>query len=405
MSHGAAAMADAAFKDGLIGVDEDVLARASALVPLLAKNAVQADRDRKVPQENLDALRDAGLWGLTRPHARGGFQTNVRTTIECIAELARGCGSTAWVMMISTIEQMVMSFVPPRAQDEIYALSADPKFCGTFAPTSTARRVDGGVILSGRWGWCSNSEHADWAFMGLAIPDEDGNVLSYGQALMPMSECTIDPTWDSAGLCATGSHHLVASEVFVPDHRIFDVTAAASGERASCYPGTLYQSAFSATLSLMNASPIYGLARGALESTLRSIPEKPVTFTNLPKARDAATSQIAVATAADKIATVHMHFAATADMIDQAAADGRELTMDEKARARMSASTIAREGREAMECLLDANGASVFVRSNPIQLAWRDVSVASRHGYFIPTTTTQMYGGQLLGGAQIATLL
>lgn len=392
-------------RDGQVGVDPEILARARALAPLLARNAERADRERRIPQENIDALAEAGLWGLTRPRSRGGYQTNVRTTVEVIRELAKGCGSTAWVMMISTIEQMVVCFMPPKAQEDIYALSADPRFCGTFAPTSQARRVDGGLVLSGRWGWCSNSEHADWAFMGLAIPDDEGNIVSYGQALMPVSACRIDPTWEAAGLAATGSHHLVAEEVFVPDHMIFDVQAAAAGDRQSAYPGTLYQSAFSATLSLMNAAPMTGLAQGALESTLAAIPEKPVTYTTYQKGKDAPTSQIDVARADEHVRTACMHMAAIADLIDTAAAEGRELTTLEKARARMAAGTLGKEGRLAMDHLLDANGASVFLLSNPVQRAWRDLSVASRHGYFINTTCAQIYGAELLGGQQIATLL
>lgn len=405
MSTDCTTYSNAPLTDGLIGLDREIFARTTAVVPVLQKNAIRTDRERKLPAENVEAISEAGLWGLTRPISRGGFQTNVRTTVECFAEMARGCGSTGWVVMISSIEQMVMSFLGAEAQQEIYALSSNPKFSGTFAPTSKAYRVEGGIRLSGRWGWCSNSEQADWAFMGLGIPDANGNVISAGQALFPMSEAKIDPTWDSAGLTATGSHHIVVEDTFIPEHRIFDVTAASEGDRPSAYPGTLYQSAFSATLSLMNAAPMYGMAKAALEHTLKLIPEKPVTYTNIAKGKDAATSQMLVGLAADKIATAHMHLAATADMIDTAAAEGRELSMDEKAQARMSASTIGREGREALEYLLDANGASVFVRTNPVQLCWRDISVASRHGYFHPATTPQMYGAQLLGGHQIATLL
>lgn len=392
-------------KDGFVGVDKDVLARATALVPLLSKNAERADRERKIPQENIDAVASAGLWGITRPRSRGGYQTNVRTAVEVTRELARGCGSTAWCFAVSTIEQMVMSFLNEKAQEDIYALSSDPRFCGTFAPTSNARRVDGGVILSGRWGWCSNSEHAHWAFMGLAIPDKDGNVLSYGQALMPMSSCRIDPTWDSAGLTATASHHLVCEEVFVPDHRVFDVVAAGAGDRRSAYPGTLYQSAFSATLSLMNASPVVGLAQSALENTLKAVPEKPVTYTTYQKGKDAPTTQIDVARGDELVRTAYFHLSSTADMIDLAAADGRELTMLERARARMAAGAMGRTAREAVDHLLDASGASVFMLTNPVQRAWRDIAVATRHGYFINTTCAQMYGGELLGGNQISTLL
>ncbi len=393
------------FTDGLIGLDQQIIARASELVPFLASNAERADRERRVPQENIDAITQAGLWSLTRPRSRGGLQTNVRTAVEVISKLAEGCGSTSWCVMLSTIEQLVMSYLNERAQEDIYALSADPRFCGPFAPTSQARRVDGGVILSGRWGWCSNSEHSNWAFMGLAIPDENGNTRSFGQALIPMSECRIDPTWDSAGLKASASHHLVCNEVFVPDHRVFDVVAAGNGDRKSAYPGTLYKTAFSATLSLMNAAPMVGLGRSALRDTLTLIGEKPVTYTTYAQGKNAPTSQIDVAVADTKINTAYLYMANTADMLDQASVDGRELADLEKARARMAVGVMGKEARDGVDHLLDANGASVFQLTNPVQRAWRDLAVASRHGYLINTTCAQMYGAALLNGQQIATML
>lgn len=392
-------------KDGFVGVDREILARATALVPLLAKNAERADAERAVPQENVDALAEAGLWGLTRPRSRGGYQTNVRTTVEVVRELARGCGSTSWIMMISTIEQMVMSFLPQEAQEEIYALSPDPRFCGTFAPSSKVRLVDGGIIVSGRWGWCSNSEFAHWAFMGIPISDKDGNLLSYGQALIPTSSCTLERTWNAAGLAASSSHHLSCEEVFVPHHRVFDVMAAGRGDRHSAYPGTLYRSAFSASLSLMNASPMPGLAQCAFDQTVKAIPEKAVVNTTYTKSKDAPTCQIDIGWAAARIETACMHLAATADMIDAAAAEGRDLTMPEKARARMGAAVMGKEARDAVDHLLDASGASVFLLSNPSQRAWRDLGVASRHAYYLNTVCAQIYGAELLGGEQVATLL
>ncbi|WP_279589143.1 acyl-CoA dehydrogenase family protein [Sphingobium vermicomposti] len=391
--------------DGFVGVDRKILERASALVPLLASNAERADAERTVPQENIDALAEAGLWGLTRPHSRGGYQTNIRTTVEVVRELARGCGSTSWILMISTIEQMVMSFLPAEAQEEIYALNPDPRFCGTFAPSAKVRRVDGGIIVSGRWGWCSNSEFAHWAFMGVPILGEDGNVLSYGQALIPTSSCTIERTWNAAGLAASSSHHLHCEDIFVPDHRVFDVMAAGRGERTSAYPGTLYQSAFSASLSLMNASPMPGLAQCAFDQTVKAIPEKAVVNTTYMKSKDAPTCQVDVGWAAARLETSCMHMAAIADMIDAAAMEGRDLTISEKARARMAAGVMGKEARDAVDHLLDASGASVFLLSNPSQRAWRDLGVASRHAYYLNTICAQIYGAELLGGQQVATLL
>ncbi|MDR5799108.1 MULTISPECIES: acyl-CoA dehydrogenase family protein [Caballeronia] len=391
--------------DGFVGVDTDILSKATALVPLLRKNSEQADRDGVIPDENIAALSEAGLWGLTRPSARGGYQTNVRTTVEVIREIASGCGSTAWAMMISTVEQFVVCFLNGNAQDDIYSVSTNPRFCGTFAPTSKTRRVDGGIIVSGRWGWSSNSEHADWAFMGIPIPDENGGIAGYGQALLPMSKCRIERTWDAAGLRASSSHHVSAEEVFVPNYMVLDIMAAAQGNRTSAYEGSLYQSAFTASLNLMTASPMPGLAQHALDSAIKNVGEKPVTYTTYTKGKDAPTIQIGIARASSKIDTALMHMRAAADGIDSAVTSGKELSVEDFARVRMATGVMGEESRDAVDFVLDASGAGVFLRSNQIQRAWRDLSVASRHGYLLNTTNAQIYGAHLLGGTQIAPLL
>jgi 3-hydroxy-9,10-secoandrosta-1,3,5(10)-triene-9,17-dione monooxygenase len=396
---------DVSRKNEIFGVDSAILEKATALIPLLRRNAEKADREGQLPKENIEALEAAGLWGLTRPRERGGYETNVRTTVEVIRELATGCGSTAWVLMISVIEQWVVSFLNDQAQQDIYAEADSPRFCGTFAPTSTVRRVDGGYIINGRWGWSSNCEHAHWAFMGLPIPDDAGGVASYGQALIPMRSCRIERTWDSAGLCASSSHHVVAEELFVPAYMVMDIMAAAKGARTPAYAGTSYRGPFTSSLNLICGSPMPGLAQSALEATVKSVREKPVTYTTFAHGKDAPTLQLDVARAASKIESALLQMRAAADQIDLAAACGTDLSIEDRARVRMVTGVMGQESREAVDHLLDASGAGVFLRSNPIQRAWRDLSVASRHGYLINTTNALIYGANLLDGTQVAPLL
>jgi len=72
----------------------DLVERAAALRPLFAANAERTDRERKVPQENIDALADAGLLGLMQPVRLDGLETDFRTLLEVGREVGRACGST-----------------------------------------------------------------------------------------------------------------------------------------------------------------------------------------------------------------------------------------------------------------------------------------------------------------------
>ena len=73
------------------------------------------------------------------------------------------------------------------------------------------RRVPGGVVVSGRWAFCSGITHADVLFAGCVLEDSPAVVA------LPTEQLQILDTWHTLGLRGTGSHDTVAEEVFVPD--------------------------------------------------------------------------------------------------------------------------------------------------------------------------------------------
>ncbi len=104
------------------------------------------------------------------PRRFGGFESDFRTEIETTRELAKGCGSTAWaISLINTCSWMV-GLADDRAQQDVWGENPDARVAGTFAAAgSQSRRVRDGLIVSGRWGWCSGCLHADWGLIGFPI--------------------------------------------------------------------------------------------------------------------------------------------------------------------------------------------------------------------------------------------
>ena len=82
---------------------EEFIERAARLRPLLLENADEADRLRRLPDANVQALRDTGLCRLMAPKRLGGYETDIRAYIQVIAEIGRGCGSTAWTASLVNI--------------------------------------------------------------------------------------------------------------------------------------------------------------------------------------------------------------------------------------------------------------------------------------------------------------
>src|SRR5262245_37520560 len=81
----------------------ELISRAARIRSLLEANAVETDRLRSLPAANIQALKDAGLCRLMVPKRFGGFETNVRTYMTVMAELGRGCGSTAWTASLVNV--------------------------------------------------------------------------------------------------------------------------------------------------------------------------------------------------------------------------------------------------------------------------------------------------------------
>ncbi len=378
---------------------EELKKSAAALVPLLQQNAARTEADRKVAEENIVALADAGLFRLAVPRRFGGHQTDVRTFLEVTSELARGCGSTAWVTTLVNVCNWMVGLYPERAQQEVWGEDPGARVCGVLAPSATSRAVDGGLVVTGRWGFASGSLHSQWATLGVPVVDASGAQVDQGAALIPMHELAIEDTWYVAGMRGTGSNTLVADEVFVPDHRILSVTRGVQGMYPTEHKDeALYRSALVPVLSLVLAGPQVGLARAGLDVVTASLAKgKGISYTFYERASEAPSTQIQLAEAAQLIDTAMLHLMRAADDIDTWAASGAYMPFETRARVRMDTGYVARRSREALDLLLSVQGAGSFAEASPLQRIWRDQETGSRHAIVNPAVSSELYGRALLG--------
>src|SRR5260370_25428342 len=188
----------------------DPVAVAAELRPLLARNAAQAERDRRLPTENIEALQTANLFKVIGPRRWGGYGVPLSTTLSTFAELAKGCPSSGWVTMIINASTWWASLLPDRGQEEIFANPDDSRVCNASSPASVGRRVDGGVRISGKVPFASGCWHSSWCSLTGQIEDDTHNVVDRVTAFAPISEFQIQHTWFVAGVCGTGSNPLVA---------------------------------------------------------------------------------------------------------------------------------------------------------------------------------------------------
>lgn len=387
----------------LVGLEGEALraelvARARRLVPLLAGNGARTEAGRRLAEDNVAAIAAAGLFRLLTPRRLGGLETDLRTALAVARELALGCGSTSWVTTIVNTCGWLVGLGSEEAQREVWGADADARVVGVLAPTATARRVDGGLVVSGTWGWASGCLHAQWSIVGVPLVDDAGRAIDHGLALIPMKELGIVDTWFFAGMKGTGSHTLVAEEVFVPDHRVMSVSKLTRGEAPTPFAGeTLYRSAFVPVASLVLVGPLLGLAAAALALVIAEAPARAIAATRHETRAKAPVVQLELAEAATLVDTAHLHAYRAAGDIDDAARAGRSLDRVAQARVRMDAGHAVRTAREAIRALCSAHGASSFADACPLQRIWRDAEVASRHPLVSPEIAAEIYGRALVG--------
>ncbi|MFE2182314.1 acyl-CoA dehydrogenase family protein [Streptomyces sp. NPDC059455] len=379
----------------------DLVERAAQLLPLLSGHAEQADRERDVPVDNVAGLTKSGLLSILRPARFGGLQTDTRTSLEVSREVARACGSTAWVTTLLNVCDWYVGQFPAQAQEEVWGggtADLDTHVAGVLAPTGTARPVEGGFVVSGRWSPASGSAHASWALLGVSRPDAEGTQDATGIVLVPMAELTIEDTWFVTGMRGTSSNTLHASAVFVPTHRFHSAPDAIEGRYATPYDGeALYRAAYVPVSALVLAGPQLGLAQAALDLVVEKAMRRPLAYTYYASQAEAPTTQLAVARAASLVDSAQLHAYRAAAEIDEAAESGVYPDYDTRARMRMDTGVAITEAREAIRILCSVHGAASFGESNPLQRIWRDSEAASRHALVNPEVSTEVYGKALLG--------
>lgn len=376
----------------------ELVRRARELGPRLAANAAEAEGARRIPDDSIGAVVEAGLFRITVPRRFGGYEVDVQTKLEVSSALAEADGSTAWVVTLINVCSWLAGLFPQQAQQDVFGADRDTRICGVLAPTAECRRAGGGLLVSGRWPYASGCLHSSWAVLGLPVVDEQGQQVDQGLALIPLSELMIEDTWFVAGMRGTGSNTIVAEDVFVPDHRILSVVRAVGGDYATEHRDeALYRSAFVPVLALVLAGPQVGLAQAALDFVIEKAPRRSIAYTSFERQIDSTAFQMAVGDAAMLVDTARLHVARAAADIDAAASRGEKLGYLARARIRADTGWAVRKAREAIDLLVSAHGASSFAESSPLQRIWRDSNVAGRHAVVLPDVNQELYGKALLG--------
>ncbi len=123
------------------------------------------------------------------------------TQMEVIEAVSRIDGSAGWCSMIgSSAISVPGAYLPEQAIAEIFPNGQVPKAAGAFLPQGEAVSVDGGSLVSGRWGFASGIKHAQWVSAATMVVRNGQRTGEYRSMVFPTSSAQIHDNWQVAGL-------------------------------------------------------------------------------------------------------------------------------------------------------------------------------------------------------------
>ncbi len=380
--------------------DENEIERAATEISRLARElAVETERARRLPDELVAALRGSGLLRGGAPVEVAGAELSPSVALRCAEEVARGDASAGWCVSIAMTSSLLAAYLPSGAREELFG-GGRGIAAGVWAPRGTARPVDGGLVVSGRWAFCSGITHADLLFAGCFVDTAAGpsgerpvpSVLA-----LPKEDLEILDTWHTLGLRGTGSHDAVAQDVFVPGARVFSLFDGPVLNRP------LYRFPIFGFFALSIAAAALGNARAAIDALVELAADKVGLGSSRTLAERSGT-QAAVAAAEASLSGARAFYYATIDAAWRAAQLDEPVPVALRNDLRLAATHAVRTSAEVACAMYDLAGGSAIYDRSPLQRHFRDAHTATAH-FQVNAASRELPGRILLGQPADASML
>ena len=371
-------------------MDEGIEAAARDISRLAGELAAETESRRQLPEELLTPLRDSGLLRAGAPREVEGLELAPGPSLRCAEEIARGDASAGWCVSIAITSSLLAAYLPESSRDELFGGGAGVA-AGVWAPRGKATHADGGLAVSGRWGFCSGIPHADMLFAGCFV-EGDGQA---GERLRPnvvaLSKGDLDvlDTWHTLGLRGTGSHDAVADGVLVPGERVFSLFDGPLLDRP------LYRFPIFGFFALSIGAAALGNARAAIEDLVALAGGK-VSLGSTRSLAERSPTHAAVAAADASLKAARALYYGAVEAAWQASQGDEPVSVPLRADLRLAATHAVRTSADVARSMYDLAGGSAIYDGSPLQRRFRDAHTATAH-FQVNEASRELPGRILLG--------
>ena len=375
--------------------------RAYALVPFLKSQVELIEKTTYLPPSVVDAIHETGLFRYQQPKVWGGMEVDYRGFMEIPYILGLGCPSTAWVFANMASHHRQLAQWPVQAQEDIWGKDPDALIASGIAYVQgNGKRVDGGITLSGNWGFSSGVDISSWNMLACTIKDQDNKVVDWCMCLVPREDYEIIDDWQTMGMKGTGSRTVKCKDIFVPEHRVLSMHIHKPGFH---FPGLkvhtnpMFKVPNSSTGGNGIAGSMIANAQTMLNETIAWIKEKSSTYTGA-KMSDIPSLQIKIAAASGKIDAAYTWLMSNCVEAEMTYKNGQSFDLEAKLKFRRNTAMGMKMSNEAVDILHELLGANGIYEKHSFERMFRDAHASSGHFVFNTDAQFAPYGLKTLGG-------
>jgi alkylation response protein AidB-like acyl-CoA dehydrogenase len=377
----------------------DYVERARRLAPRLKAAADEIEASRELPESVVEALVDGGFFRLVLPGSLGGAELHPLDYIAVLEEIGKAEPSTAWSLGQNSGCSMAAAYLAPGVAREVFGPSRGILAWGPELPgAGRGVVVEGGLRVTGRWGFATGSRHATW--LGAHVPLFEANgtprINPNGRptvrtVLFPKRSAEIIDNWQVIGLRGTGSDSYAVKDLFVSE----EFTCGRDNPAERREPGLLYKFTSGMIYAMGFANVSLGIARGALEAFIELARDKiPRGARNPLRQNNVIQSQVAQCEARLRSSRAFIR-TTVREMWDEAARNG-DFAPAQHPALRLAATWAIQQSREVVAAVYSAAGATAIFNENPFERRFRDMHAGSQQGQGRPVHFETV--GQILLG-------
>jgi alkylation response protein AidB-like acyl-CoA dehydrogenase len=350
----------------------DLVERARALAPLIAGEADEIERIRRLTAPVVSALIENGLYRSLLPKSFGGAEAPLEIFMQMQEEIAKADASTAWCLGQCSVCAMTAAYLDADAANEIF--NTPPGILAWGAIKHQVQAVPGGYIANARWEFASGMRQASWLGSHVGIVEADGSPRRKADGspeirtiLFPITSATLYDVWDVIGLKGTATDSYSVDNLFIPEK----FAALRDDPKAVREKGPLYKLTTNMVFGMGFAATSLGVARATLDAAIELSRGKTPQGLKAMRENNAVQGLIGRTEASLRAARAYLY--ATAAEVWRDLVRGDDITEAHRIALRIAATWTIHQSAAVVDTAYHMAGATAVFAANPFERRFRDM--------------------------------